>query len=136
MQFIKLAALACIATLFISGCVTPEPVEGDLDQGSYGEEGVRHLIIRDDGSGLLIEGCRSAGIEAPISAEDGELELHFSFYSDLPVQGEEEPIGSFTLQATVTGDTIEGVYFADDDPTATVEVFMVLDAPGVANTCQ
>ena len=136
MQFTRLAALAFVATLLTLGCVPPEPVDGSLDEGSYGEEGVRHLTIQQDGSALLVEGCRSAEIEGPIVADEGELELHFSFYSDLPVQGEEEPIGQFTLQATVLGDTIEGVYFADEDPASTFEVFMVLDAPGIANTCQ
>jgi hypothetical protein len=138
MESIKtlIAALACVAILITGGCITADPVDGDLEEGSYGEEGIRHLTIREDGSGLLIESCRSAGIEGPIVADGGELELHFSFYSDLPVQGEEEPIGAFTLQATVLGGTIQGVYFPDEDPSSTTEVFLVLDAPGVANTCQ
>ncbi len=136
MQLTRLAVLAFVATLFTSGCGSTEPVDGNLDEGRYGEEGVRHLSIHEDGSGSLVEGCRSAAIEGPIVADEGELELHFSFYSDLPVQGEEQPIGQFTLQATVLGDTIEGVYFADEDPSSAVEVFMVLAAPGIANTCQ
>ncbi len=136
MQLTRLAALAFVTTLFTSGCVPPEPVDGNLDEGSYGEEEVRHLTIQEDGSGFLVEGCRSAEIEGPIAADEGELELHFSFYSDMPVQGEEEPIGPFTLQATVIDDTIEGVYFADEDPSEPVDVFMVLDAPGIATTCQ
>ena len=138
MQSIKnlLAALACVATLITGGCITAEPVDGDLEVGSYGEEEIRHLTIQEDGSGFLVESCRSALIEGPIVADQGELELHFSFYSDLPVQGEEEPIGAFTLQGTVLGGTIQGVYFPDEDPSSTTEVLLVLDAPGVANTCQ
>ena len=137
MQYIKLqlVVLGCIATLVSSGCIPADPVDGDVEEGSYGEEGIRHLIIRE-GSALLVESCRSAGIEGAIVADEGDLELHFSFFSDLPVQGEEEPIGDFTLQATVLGDTIEGVYFPDEDPSATTPVLLVLGEPGVANTCQ